>query len=364
MPSSSSSSARRKKGRGGGANGGYSSAGVLPPEFFEEVHLSSGGDLRNAIFAMQFQCGINIGGKALLPSSSSSNTKDAKLSTFHALGKLLYAKRKETQQQHMQFDQSDSLLMSPPSPVSKSTAATTTSGNLPPTAKWDDGRGPLNFVPEHILQRIDMGLPAATSFLSYHCPDFHTDITDLSRSLSSFSDASFHMDYRYTSSSNDNDGPFPMEYAACIAGRAVANGNVHPAPSKFRQFVTPQVFAVLRKRRENEMKIERLRKRLAFRCNSRGDGKDGADDGQEQRNGICIHDTIGSSHGFVTDSLPFMRRVIPEDINYALANLHSYAKETDGQEAAALLKEHHDMERENNNVLLEDDLVDDDDDDW
>ena len=47
------------------------------------------------------------------------------------------------------------------------------------------------------------------------------------------------------------------------------------------------------------------------------------------------------------------------DVNYALANLHSYANDASGQtnnEPLAL--------EEENLVLLEDDLVDDDDGDW
>lgn len=94
-----------------------------------------------------------------------------------------------------------------------------------------------------------------------------------------------------------------MEYAACIGGRAVADGNKHPAPPTFRQFVSPKVFGVMKKNRENEVKIEKLRKRLSI---SGGGG------GGQFNNRISIHDTIGSARQFVTDSLPYMRSVIPE----------------------------------------------------
>ena len=53
----------------------------------------------------------------------------------------------------------------------------------------------------------------------------------------------------------------------------------------------------------------------------------------------------------------FIHTLTCADVNYALANLHSYAKEANGQggiEEAQVLEEE-------NKVLLEDDLVDDDD---
>ena len=74
-----------------------------------------------------------------------------------------------------------------------------------------------------------------------------------------------------------------------------------------------------------------------------------------------IHDNIGSAQQFVTDSLPYMRSIIPQDVNYALANLHSYANDAVGH-----ANEPQAPEEKENAVLLEDDIVDDDDDndDW
>ena len=51
--------------------------------------------------------------------------------------------------------------------------------------------------------------------------------------------------------------------------------------------------------------------------------------------------------------------LLSTDVNYALANLHSYANNASGQ---ALANEP--VLEEENVVLLEDDLVEDDDDDW
>lgn len=303
----------RAEGLLGSSLGRRRAPSFLPEEFFEEAHLTSGGDLRHAIFALQFRCAgrpsTGIGGAG--PSrNKESARKDAKLSTFHALGKLLYAKRG-------------------PAPRRRDAG---TAG----VAKWDDGRGPLGFVPEDVLGRIDMGMGPALSFLACHSPDYHTDASDLGRTLGLLSDAAAFAD-RF----GQDDGPFPTEYAACLGGRAVAEGNRRPAPPKFRQLTTPGVFAVTRKARENEGRIDKLRRRLST-C---GGGM------------ALLHDDVGSAHQFVTDSLPYMRTIIPQDVNYALANLHSYAKESDGN---ASNEPPHALEDENK-VLMEDDLVDDDD---
>ena len=64
----------------------------VPAHFWEEVHMQSGGDLRHAIMSMQFR------GKDDIVSSSGDNRRyerDSKLSMFHTLGKVLYAKRKK-----------------------------------------------------------------------------------------------------------------------------------------------------------------------------------------------------------------------------------------------------------------------------
>lgn len=268
-------------------------ASSLPAEFFEEMHLSSRGDLRHAIFAMQFRCLATAGAGG----EGGSARKDAKLSTFHALGKLLYAKRKQSQHsiQHQKqsvgefFDSDDDGFTSSGRPASASNRL----------SKWEDGRGQLEFVPEEVLSRIDMGLSPAMSFLSYHSIDFFTDVTDLSRSCDLMSDAATFLD-RFAGGQTASDGPYPNEYAACLGGRAVADANMHPAPPQFRQFTAPKVFSVMKKSRENEAKIERLRRRLS---------QVGRGNGRER---TSIHDNIGSACQFVTDSLPFMRTAIPD----------------------------------------------------
>ena len=283
--------------------------GSLSTEFVEEIHLSSGGDLRHAIFAMQFQCSSSMTTTAIARRTSNNDEhsssgggakKDAKLSTFHALGKLLYAKRKPSmQQQYHDFD--DDFMED--HDVASSHPSLQPNATVWNQSKWNDGRGPLEFVPEEVLGRIDMGLGSALTFLSYHSPDFFTDVTDLSRSFDLLSDAATFVDYQYVVQTSD--GPFPTQCAACIGGRAVADGNKHPVPPQFRQFTAPKVFSVMKKNRENEIKIEQLRKRLSTTMGGRG----GSGSGKEK---TSIHDNIGSAQQFVTDSLPYMRTVIPQ----------------------------------------------------
>ena len=277
----------------GTAMGGSIPPSVLSVEDFEDLHLASGGDLRHAIFAMQFRyCSVKPSvGRIGSSERNNSTRKDAKLSTFHALGKLLYAKRKQLSSREVAIVYSDD---------DETTAVASKPAAENITSKWYDPRGPLEFVPEDVLSRIEMGIGPALSFLSYHSPDFFTDITDLCRSYDLLSDAVIFVD-RFTS--QQSDGPFPDAYAACIGGRAVADANKHPAPPQFRQLSAPKVFSVMKKSRENETKIELLRKRLSIVA--RGSGGVG-------QQTIGIHEIIGSAHQFIMDSLPYMRIVIPQ----------------------------------------------------
>ena len=137
--------------------------GSLSTEFVEEIHLSSGGDLRHAIFAMQFQCSSSMMTTAMARRTSNNDEdsssgggakKDAKLSTFHALGKLLYAKRKPImQQQYHDFD--DDFMEDDDATSSHPSSQPITTATVWNQSKWNDGRGPLEFVPEEVLGRID-----------------------------------------------------------------------------------------------------------------------------------------------------------------------------------------------------------------
>ncbi|CAN0550945.1 unnamed protein product, partial [Ectocarpus sp. 12 AP-2014] len=94
--------------------------------------------------------------------------RDTFLTQFHALGKLLYAKR------------------APPDSDG--------AGGWPMAGGGGgdgggEGRGPLAFVPEEVLSQGGMELDWALAFLQYHCVDFYTDESELSQGLGYFSDA-------------------------------------------------------------------------------------------------------------------------------------------------------------------------------
>lgn len=82
-------------------------------------------------------------------------------------------------------------------------------------------------------------------------------------------------------------------YAASVAGRAVAESNKNPAPRRFRQFCTPQIFDVLKKRRENEHKFHLLERRVA---------------GEH----LSLSNAVGQASSFVTDTLPHLRTISPQ----------------------------------------------------
>jgi cell cycle checkpoint protein len=126
--------------------------GEVPLNFWEQVHDQSSGDLRHAILSLQ----LELSGRTCLPKANNNmkhKERDTKLSTFHALGKLLYAKR-----------------------------------NITPESNT------LAFDPEGTMERSDMGLGGSLGFLEYHSVDFFTDIIELSSAMQHFSDAALLLD--------------------------------------------------------------------------------------------------------------------------------------------------------------------------
>eukprot|EP00526_Cylindrotheca_closterium_P014570 CAMPEP_0113629980 /NCGR_PEP_ID=MMETSP0017_2-20120614/15570_1 /TAXON_ID=2856 /ORGANISM="Cylindrotheca closterium" /LENGTH=281 /DNA_ID=CAMNT_0000540413 /DNA_START=6 /DNA_END=851 /DNA_ORIENTATION=+ /assembly_acc=CAM_ASM_000147 len=222
------------------------------------------------------------------------NDRDVKLSTFHALGKLLYAKRKE-----------------------------------------ENGKTVLAFNPDDTLQRSDLGVRNSLRFLEYHSVEFFTDITELSSAFDLYSDAASLLDHPDLSRA---DTSFMEPYAASVAGRTVAETNKNPAPRRFRQFSTPKIFDVLRKRRENQHLFHQLERRVA--------GKH-----------LSMSNAIGQASSFNTDTLPHLRTIVPNDVNPHVDSLYSMI----GQ--PALSKDHQRNETdkilEDQTAILEmDDIVD------
>jgi cell cycle checkpoint protein len=123
----------------------------VPSVFWEQVHDQSRGDLRHAILTLQLE---SSGRASLVTNQLRHNDRDVKLSTFHALGKLLYAKR-----------------------------------------TLQHGKMALAYDPELTMERSDMGLAGSLGFLEYHSVDFFQDITELSNAMDYYSDAATLLDF-------------------------------------------------------------------------------------------------------------------------------------------------------------------------
>lgn len=151
--------------------------------WLEELHLKCGGDLRHAITSAQFQLGVlegkngmrnakgwicsKMGGVVSVREGVGDNSKDVKLSTFHALGKLLYAKRVKKEYK---------------------------GGGDGHSGEFDEQRPPLEFDPERVLEDGDIGIAGALSFIQHHAPDFFTHVEELSCAFDLLSDGTFLVD--------------------------------------------------------------------------------------------------------------------------------------------------------------------------
>ncbi len=231
--------------------------------YVEELYLQSGGDIRHAIMNLQFRIGAGeYGSNSIVAGGQQCSKKDTKLSTFHALGKLLYAKRVDKQHppQKGELDYHEPL--------------------------WNrDRRPPLEFNPEQVLEEGDIGISGAISFVQFHSPDFFSDIMELSNAFDKLSDGAFlmsrHWDLR--------------DYSVSLCSRAVGDSNKHPAPTTFRHLTAPKIFETMRKSKDNSNKIEQVCKRLSYRHNH-----------------LLLDINIRSSSQFASQELPYIKNIIPE----------------------------------------------------
>jgi len=127
----------------------------VPAHFWEEVHMQSGGDLRHAIMSLQFR---GKGSDRARSNGEKHYERDSKLSMFHTLGKVLYAKRKKVSEDTLSFGANNE-------------------------------RPPLDFNPDTVMEQSGMELGGALTFLGYHSPDFFTDVSEISKAFDHYSDA-------------------------------------------------------------------------------------------------------------------------------------------------------------------------------
>lgn len=170
----------------------------LTSALHDDIHVQSGGDVRHALLTLQFDMAVASAKNETTPSEGG---RDHRLSAFHALGKLLYAKRDASKNES------------------------------------DDDRGTLDFDPEQVVEKSGMDVSRVMDFVLQNGPDFFTDVEELSGAWEALSDASLWM---HQGSQNGTDpSSFPTTYATSIAGRSIANYNKHPAATKFRQLGAP-----------------------------------------------------------------------------------------------------------------------------
>jgi hypothetical protein len=158
-------------------------------------------------------------------------TKDVFLSNFHAMGKLIFAKRVE--------------------------------GGGGREGGTSDGRPPLSFVPEVVVGQCDMGIDSLSAFVQTHCVRHFGDLGELSRALAHFSDADLFIGriYDVNHARDRGDALYPEAYAESIVGRAVADANVHPHRPGGREgsaFTSPRFFECLRSSRDGLRRLGHL----------------------------------------------------------------------------------------------------------
>jgi len=133
---------------------------------------------------------------------------------------------------------------------------------------------------------------------------------------------------------------------ASLASRAVASANLHPVPNKFRQFCAPKFFEVTRKRSANNGKVSHLCKRLSFNdCHY-----------------LSKRTIIHSTGTFITDTLSFIKHILPNEVESDLENFHSFAKQCrkDKESYSMNLTDILDIQlEEQKKILADDDIVDD-----
>ena len=211
----------------------------LTKEALADLYERTGGDVRAALNTLQYQqVGEYDRSKCSSDGTRSPSRRDKKLSTFHALGKLLYAKRV------------------PPTETSKTAPNGVDSSS---DSEMTTSLPPLSFDPETVVEQSGTEVRHVLSFVAYHAVDFFTDVTELSTAMDDFSNAAYMLDQQLHHYARQHQQQLSM-YAASWTSRAVANANRHPAATKFRHLSAPAVYQVERKRQANAQHLARLQR--------------------------------------------------------------------------------------------------------
>lgn len=173
---------------------------LLDDSLFESIWITSGGDIRSAINTLQFHC-YNDNSYAITFNSQyrqEAHTKDIRLSSFHALGKLLYAKRQVISKgMDYDFASSKQFFNAPLIGGEKTCTSVDDTSLYQKKICRIDNRPPLVFDPEEVINQNELGPEGAIFFLSYHAIDFFEDETELCEALETFSQAALFLDKIY-----------------------------------------------------------------------------------------------------------------------------------------------------------------------
>ena len=214
------------------------------------IATSSNGDIRAAINSLQIASITNgrngitsavfQSNSSLMSSSKSSAKKksnqksekrslaviggrDLNIDLFHAIGKVLYAKRTEEKESQV----------------------------LPQHLELQNSRHKLSFDPEELMNNIPMSKDAFTAFLHHSYPDFFTNIKDFSKAAETFSisDPYFH---EWT-----HNGKISLdEYGGLITARGLSFHNIDKSRnfSGMKTFTKPEWY--------NTIKLKKSRSEL------------------------------------------------------------------------------------------------------
>ena len=297
-------------------------------EYIQELHVRSAGDIRFALQMMQFERGDDKAeawspSKRIPKSTDKTSDRDVRLSTFHALGKLLYAKRQKRDDTQNQ-----------------------------PTNGIPTQDAPLDFDPEGAIEHSGMELTGSIHFLQYHSIDFfHEDrVEEISDAWSLYSDAAMMMNFdrmNLSSSSASLSAAVSsrsgvLAAAGSLAGRAVASSRKTPVQNKFRQFSKPKSFEVMATRKANQWRLDHYYTNKENRFNH-------------------------SKEAFATDVYPYIMKM--RGIGQSLADrpgsfwdnppLQSFLHPSDGQKETKKSMEGDDEWKKEQDEILEVDDIDD-----
>jgi len=191
------------------------------------------GDIRNALLSLQLYS-LN---KTCHPLNYEAirMKNNQNLSIFHAIGKILYAKRMEDSSK----------------------------------ANKRKGTNSLSYDPDDVLLKSGLDASTAEAFLQFHCVDFFSEIDELERALSAFSEADLYISAKFSTGlinlDRGNDDSFLDDYANYFSSRAVSTYKKTPAPYKMKKFGAPPALLLHRKISEEKARaLKKLNEGLVF----------------------------------------------------------------------------------------------------